>query len=303
MNIIKFKDIKIDTKDNSTSVELFNNTFRNKYCYAISWKWAVPFDVIDNNGVRNIEETGDFPVGMTVLDIDEFKEYIDLALTEKSNNVNKFKEFNKFTPDIDITLDDLKKFRFWLADTLLNIYDNTDDLTEKQTQMLTYYQKNMYDVVIDQLSNFKSTSNSSVSYISSSCSCTQNVSLLSDITTTCDPISTYRKEIYNYMVEVFRELDFWKDMEDEFIEEFKKYIDGIIAYDLPLYESDYISDFADCSCVNGSNLKQQPLMSILKNLSTSLGYILNNEIEGHKNFISDSLYNWSSKLYEKMYWI
>jgi hypothetical protein len=43
-------------------------------------------------------------------------------------------------------------------------------------------------------------------------------------------------------------------------------------------------------------------MEILKRLSVSLGYIRDGQINSHKNYINDALYDWSSILYEKMKW-
>lgn len=228
-------------------------------------------------------------------------QYVDTETTEKINNVNKYKAYNEFIPDSEITLDELKKFRWWLADTLLAMDEGVGDYDDKTNQMLEYYQKNMYNEVIDQLTNFKS-DNAKITFSTmNTCACTQN--LTTEFTTSgCDPIAIYRQNIYEYMVKTFSEIDFWKDLDIDFLSDFKLYIDGIISYNLPLYTSEYVTEFADCSCVNVADTAQKLLQQILKNLSTSLGYMIDGQVDGHKNFIIDSFNSWASKLYEKMYW-
>jgi len=296
MNIIKFKDTK---KDNDIVYE----TFRNQYCYAVSWKWAVCLEAVSIEKVKEWEQNNTEP-DVTHIEISDYTDCIDFEVTEKINSVAKYIQYNNFTPATDITLNELKKFRTWLAHTLIEIEGDTKEYSEKVKQMLTYYAEGMYDSVILGLSNFPSSvTSATISTTSSSCACTQNAVILGNVTSACDPVATYRQAIYEFMVKTFRELDFWKSMEEEFLKEFKKYIDGIIAYNFPLYTSDYVSDFADCSCVNVANTAQELLMNILKNLSTSIEYIRTGNIDGHKNFINDSLYAWSSRLYEKMYWV
>ena len=80
------------------------------------------------------------------------------------------------------------------------------------------------------------------------------------------------------------------------------YIRNIINTNLPLYTTSYISNYAECGCLSEKDLEQQTNIQILKNLEKSLNYIIENKIEGNRNFISDSFTKWSSLLYEKMYW-
>ena len=101
------------------------------------------------------------------------------------------------------------------------------------------------------------------------------------------------------MVTNFSDINFWSDFSSVFIEEFKQYIDNIIALDLPLQTS-VSTNYEDCSCL--SNSAQLSNMDILRRLSKALGYFLEDEVKGNKNFISKALQDWSSILYENMRW-
>ena len=48
--------------------------------------------------------------------------------------------------------------------------------------------------------------------------------------------------------------------------------------------------------------EQTSLQIILKKLSESLQYIAEEQLTGHKNYITDSFKEWSEKLYEMMEW-
>ena len=100
---------------------------------------------------------------------------------------------------------------------------------------------------------------------------------------------------------MFSTYDFWNQFSEEFILTFKRYIENIVRVGLPLSKNQYSSVFVDCSCVSSSMQAQN--VSILNNLITALGYIYNNDINGHKNFINDSLKTWAESLYEDMYWM
>ena len=102
------------------------------------------------------------------------------------------------------------------------------------------------------------------------------------------------------MVELFSNYSFWTQWAPEFINEFKKYIDNIITCDFVLSKTSWVNSFVDCTCQDKQT--QNSFIEILKNLSTSLGYIKDNQITGHKNYINDSLLKWSQILYENMKW-
>lgn len=296
MNIVKFQDLHIEGD------ALFNDNFKGKYCYAPRMTWAVPFDVLTEGSYTRLEIDGDINTVSTYIALSDYTDYIDEDSAERANSITKYVSFNNFVPDTKLTLDELKLFRRWLASTLLDMDEDTKDYDEKTVQMLSYYKQDMYDEVVKQLSNFRVIDNKIVFATTSTCNCTPVIGAQLSTTSTCDPIAIYRQAIYDFMVKTFSNIDFWKDLDVEFLQEFKLYIDGIIGYNLPLYISDYVSEFADCSCVNASITAQQLLQGILKNLSTSLQYMIDNQVDGHKNFIADSLREWSSKLYEKMQW-
>ena len=80
----------------------------------------------------------------------------------------------------------------------------------------------------------------------------------------------------------------------------KHYIDNIIKSGLPLSNGANSDLYKDCICIDkqieNNNSK------ILSKLSISLEYIYSGEWKDHKNYIKDSLYDWSSNLYENMMW-
>ena len=104
------------------------------------------------------------------------------------------------------------------------------------------------------------------------------------------------------MVEMFGDINFWLRFDDNsgFIEEFKKYIDNIAKCNLVLHKSEYVSDFVDCGC--DTTDEQSDMIKILQKLSQSLQYIIDKDIKGHKNYITDSLDSWARYLYELMEW-
>ena len=102
------------------------------------------------------------------------------------------------------------------------------------------------------------------------------------------------------MVLMYSNVSFWQQWSSEFINEFKKYIDNIIKCNFVLTQSPQFTGFIDCGCQSKS--EQDRAIEILKKLSLSLGYIRDGKSHRYKNFINDSLHEWSSVLYEKMRW-
>lgn len=99
------------------------------------------------------------------------------------------------------------------------------------------------------------------------------------------------------MCTIFSDINYWIPQLD-ICKEFKKYIDNIINLNLPLTTN----TITNIDCINIDISEQDLLMNILKNLSKALEYIITCDIEGHKNFISNSFTSWAVKLYEKMRW-
>lgn len=237
---------------------------------------------------------------------DLIKDYVDSEPTVKANSVVKYIEANSFHPDDNITIEELKNFRWWLAHELIELNDETEERYDV-IEMLRYYEQNMYDDTVKHLSTF--TPKTSVDVLTatnrSTCGCQggTGVNTLASGLTVCDPIYTYRKAVYEKMVDTFSSVDFWKEQPVIFLEEFKKYIDGIIKMNFPLYTVKYISDLYDCGCLSNAESTQARLIGYLKNLSQSLGYMIADDMSSHKNFIGDSFNKWASYLYEKMSWI
>lgn len=260
-------------------------------------------------------------------------EYVDIEETSNANSVVLFLAANKYSSDEDITVEELKKFRTWLA-TYLLYFDQDDEgkqqykiFDEETTHMLLYYKKEMYDDVIKYLSKFSDQTFTLVSTVSScgcnslgtvggtvvntlpytnlkmtSCGCNTNALSGNKAIDRCDPIMIYRKNIYLKMVKTFSVIDFWKTFGKNFLTDFKKYIDGIIKLNLPLTTSTFISTFADCGCLNQADAEQLKNISILKDLSRSIQYLIDDQESGNKNFIQNTLQSWSSLLYESMRW-
>lgn len=256
-----------------------------------------------------------------------FEQYINTAMTTKVNSISKYIAENNYISDIDITLEELMNFRTWLATSVLDIEEADDEMEfgDDVKLMLNYYKSGMYDDVVkafQALGQYAKVLNMS-SVATNGCGCqssanSQILNLLQGTTvgktmttlnladiniTTCDPVEMYRKYIYNCMVETFKDYKFWEQMPKPFILEFAKYIRGIIDNNLPLYQSQYLTTFADCACLNDPNASQLALQAILEKLYKSLMYIYNDEIKEHKNYMNEAFLEWSSRLYERMYWV
>ena len=348
MNIVKLKDILLDKSCGLSpeKIELFNTQFKGRYVHCINWTYLVPLESMDNKAAielsnklckKSLEPTvavDDLQsikkdITTTSIDkyswfyLDELAEYVDRNDTEKVNAIYKYIEYNSFTPDKELTLEQIKMFRTWLATVLFNLLFPEPDV-EKNTiaAMLNYYKNEMNDSVIDTLASFHvdmpqvgiyTAGVQGVTGINilspvkkSSCSCTQSstAALLAQPSSVsvCDPIAIYRKALYSQMVDVFSDIKFWMQREKDLLLEIKRYIDAIIKLNLPLTASQYVSELYDCNCLTSTDSAQERLMSILKNLSTAFDYMANDKVTGNKNFIGDTLNQWATKLYEIMRW-
>ena len=340
MNIVKLKDIILDESCGLSpeKIELFNTKFKGRYVHCINWTYLVPLEEMTNEAAIELSKKlcidlfSDLKAiqkGITTTtSIDQYpwfylrelEKYIDVNDTEKVNAIYKYIEYNSFTPDKELTLEQIKIFRTWLATVLFNLLKEPD--VEKNTiAMLNYYKNDMTDDVIDTLASFHVdmpqvgiytegvqgvTGINIISSIKkSSCSCTHSsiAAMLAQPSSVsvCDPIAIYRKALYSQMVDVFSDIKFWKKQK-ELLPEIKRYIDAIIKLNLPLTASQYVSELYDCNCLTSTDSAQERLMSILKNLSTAFDYMANDKVTGNKNFIGDTLNQWASKLYEIMRW-
>ena len=245
MNIIKLKDVVMP--DHMPQAELFNKYLKGKYAYWIQMRYIVSFDHMRHEGYVACEEdvkkllqkengTYPRPYGAPCIDVYDkgIIEFVDSLETDRINNTVDFRMKNKYVTDEDITVDELKKFRQWLASEIL-LMDQTElgeqkhsYLTDEETHTMQYYASNMYDSTIKILTEFGGstvvTSNPTVS--SCGCSASTDLSALYTVSA-CDPISIYRKNLYSKMVEMFSSIEFWQKWSPEFIGVFKRYIDNL----------------------------------------------------------------------------
>lgn len=348
MNIVKLKDIILDESCGLSpkKIELFNTHFKGRYVHCINWTYLVPLEAMDNEAaielskelcidsleptvaVDDLQEIQKDITTTTSIDqypwfyLRELAEYVDVNDTEKVNAIYKYIEYNSFTPDKELTLEQIKMFRTWLATVLFNLLSKEPDVEKNTIAMLNYYKNEMNDNVIDTLASFHvdmpqvgiyTAGVQGVTGINvlspvkkSSCSCAQSstAALLAhpSSVSVCDPIAIYRKALYSQMVDVFSDINFWMQREKDLLLEIKRYIDAIIKLNLPLTASQYVSELYDCNCLTSTDSAQERLMSILKNLSTAFDYMANDNVTGNKNFIGDTLNQWATKLYEIMRW-
>ena len=237
--------------------------------------------------------------------------YVDQEGTDSANNIMPFERANKFTTDSDLTLEEIKKFRTWLAKTLLSFDCNAGGIqknqlyTESFTNILEYYASGMYNTVVKALMEINPTININ-NIVDNACGCgcgseADLSNLYNGCTSFCDPLDAYRKYVYGKMVEKFSDIDFWDEFSDIFLMEFKAYIDNIIRLNLPLSQSSYVSVFTDCPCTGKDGI-QESSTDILKRLSQSLEYMYTDDKKGHINYISKAFADWASILYELMEW-
>ena len=315
MNIVKIKDVHLpvdpDTKEPLVDPTIFEYV-KDKYCYLINWKWIVPFEyTVDEQKITfndyiecstDDKAPEDYPYA-NLLDYVNLG-LVDFALTEKANSIAIFIEANYFSSDNDITLDELKKFRTWLAQTLLRVLVDVEnyDITE----MLKYYAENMFDTTVQHLTHFVPKNSVDIlnAAVKNTCGCASQTTVNTVGTiTTCDALLLYRKAVYEKMVEIFSDISFWSELEPELLLEIKKYIDGIIHHNLPLYKVDYVSDLYDCGCLSDADASQERLIGYLKSLSKAFEMMAEGKVQGNRNFIGDALNRWAAYLYERMYWV
>lgn len=320
MNIIKLKDILMPDKYNMS--ELYNMHLKGKYAYWIQMRYIVPFEFMGHEGYVACEEditkllmkadgTYPKPYGCPYIDMyDEDKcimRYIDLEETDIANNISKYRTANDQTTDFDITISELKLFRKKLATMILdynNIYINDSGslIDSVEESVLKYYMNDMYDEAVKSLLMFgnQQVTLSTVDTTCGCCSSTTLTSLNNSSLNICDPLSIYRKSIYNKMVTMFSDVEFWKRWPNELLVVMKKYIDNILKVGLIVNNNTVDpSIYRDCTCSNSNTNTNQ---NILEKLSKSLDYMIEGQEKSHYNYIKDSLYNWASLLYEYMQW-
>ena len=327
MNIVKFKDIMLDETD--PRAMLFNEKFRGKYCWCVNWMWCVSFEDMTTDEYIAASKNNAVPDGTEFLLVADYGDLADQGAITRANSIDSYILSNSYVPS-EFTLDQIKKFRTFVAESLLvnekawdKEYDET--LTEKITKMLTYYKNGMWDEVIKSLAEFSNsaalnitgtytdcgcggtTSSSSLMLrdpsgmyrSASSCGCSSaNAALL--LANTCDCVSLYRANIRNFMIDIFSDWRFWDKVTDTVVPDMIEMLKAILEAGLPLTFNSTDVIYGDCSCLGGNTDDAGKL--IVSNLIKALTYIKDDDVVAHKNFVKKSLFAWASKLYEWMEW-
>ena len=316
MNIVKFKDTVAPTDMGLSDAAWFNENLRGRYAYWILCQYVVPLESIEVDTAIECEIDG-----VSVLDRAEVKyldifdqeyawvrepEYWDNKETDAVNSVEKYLRLNAYTPDDDITLDELKNFRNWLAGEMLKYGEWEPDTVH----MLEYYANGMNDEIVKWLSYFgiqKPTVSSSFTSTNCGCSGTSNLSSLysTDLTLTCDSLAVYKNNIKSKMIEVFSDIETWKGLRGSgLLEDIVKYLDNIVTVNLPLVSTGSTVDVFSCKCLGDTNYAQKSMQDILGSLAASFQYIIDGDdvIKTNKNKIATSLSDWATNLYENMEW-
>ena len=297
MNIIKLKDT---TKEGDA---YYNAHLRGKYAWWPRQMMVVAFEDMTQPEYSQAEQTTDkgFFSMMTEhwYDVMDIMPYVDSIETNRINDVNMYIEANSNTPDADLTMDDLKRFRSWLAEALLL----ESGICDSVKLMLEYYAGGMWDSAINGLSLMSQYTDVQLG-VGSGCACGCGSSLTlaelyGNLSASCDSVGIYRKSMYNLMVMTFSDLDFWLSKNVEFIKRFKDYIDNILKMNLIPTSTTYIQPFAECGCATDMSSHNR---NILQSLATALGYLTECGVSGHKNFIRSAFTDWATYLYELMYW-
>lgn len=319
MNIVKFKDTvaPIELED----AEWFNDNLRGKYAFWIRCRYIIPLTSISLSDAVEYEVDITALINSSIKYIDTFEnieqdeehwvcgtEYWDEAETDAINDVSKYISLNKYVPDDDITMEELKNFRNWLATQMLEVGDWDDDTTH----ILTYYSNNMSDDVMKWLTYFGTPVTTSSAPVSVPCGCggTSNISsLYNDGVSMCDTISIYRNNIKQGMINLFSNIDTWTSIKTTgVLEDIVVYLRNIITTNLPLVTEDTPLDTFSCKCLGDNDYAQQQAQMILENLIDCFNFIIedtasNPTIKKNKNKIITTLSKWATNLYENMEWV
>lgn len=321
MNIIKFKDI-IAEGHIAAEDQFFNESLRGKYAHWVHCRYIVSMDDVPDiyqiiEFEKNIDSLINSETPYIDLGDDENHEYthwiatesyIDWTITNKANAIGQYIRSNEFVPK-DITKEELKEFRTWLAEQIMTI---NPDLSDNEFHVLSYYAQEMEDNTIDWLKVFgQQTVSVNNEFSESSCGCTGNSnisSLYSNTASICDPISIYKTNIYQMMVAMFSNIEFWSKLNEldvDFLDRVIVYLNGIIDADFPLVtENNPLLDVYSysCGCLGDVNFAQAQAQEILRNLIIAFNMIKGENVAGNKNSIVKNLSVWASKLYEAMRW-
>lgn len=292
MNIVKFKDVILEGDD------LFNTYLKGQYVYAINWQWLHP--ITPDFGNREYISASKNPLELTIrIGYTDYIDYIDMDETTRINDVKLFMYKNTQKTDIDITIEDVKKFRTNLAIWLWDYNLINENFDVKIRTMVNYYRQNMNDETTRILINIMGTTYSPVTvstFVSSNtCGCgSTNVQQLQS-SGSCNTLDTYVQAIHFIMFNTFSDYTFWLD-KTEICQRMIKYLQTIINQNLPLTTE---TDVINCSTIHiDYQLRHQQQ---LQNVITALEYIVNDDINGNKNFITQALRGFA-EMYDRLQW-
>lgn len=287
MNLIKFKD-NIRPGD-----AYFNTYLKDQYAYWVRMRYVIPMSVISISDYVSLERDIDLlktldPIYWDLEDPGDMKAYIDEAETNKINDPKTYEHHNRYVCDPDITTDEVKKFRTWLAQQLLQ--NRTNDW--KEERVFKYYVGGMMDDTVRWFAEINTNTNTFQQVTTSPCGCGQVSTQSTNNLKVCDPLLIYRESIRNQMMALFSDLYFWLGLPLPLLKEIKIYLDHITRLGLQLRKTD--DRFIDCCDKNSNKIN-------LEGVSKAFEYMILDEVNGNKNFIAGQLRTLAN-VYEWLYW-
>jgi hypothetical protein len=286
MNLIKFKD-NIRPGD-----AYFNTYLKDQYAYWVRMRYVIPMSVISIHDYVSLERDIDLlktldPIYWDLEDPGDLKAYIDEAETNKINDPKTYEHHNRYVCDPDITTDEVKKFRTWLATQLLQNRTNN----WKEERVFKYYVGGMMDDTVRWFAESPVTSPMNP-ITTTPCGCGQVSTTNPNSIKVCDPLLIYRESIRNQMMALFSDLYFWLGLPLPLLKEIKIYLDHITRLGLQLRKTD--DRFVDCCDKNSNKIN-------LEGVSKAFEYMILDEVNGNKNFIAGQLRTLAN-VYEWLLW-
>ena len=287
MNLIKFKD-------NIRPGDAYVNTYlKDQYAYWVRMRYVIPMSVISISDYVSLERDIDLlktldPIYWDLEDPGDMKAYIDEAETNKINDPKTYEHHNRYVCDPDITTDEVKKFRTWLAQQLLQNRTNN----WKEERVFRYYVGGMMDDTVRWFAEANTNTNTFQQVTTSPCGCGQVSTQSTNNLKVCDPLLIYRESIRNQMMALFSDLYFWLGLPLPLLKEIKIYLDHITRLGLQLRKTD--DRFIDCCDKNSNKIN-------LEGVSKAFEYMILDEVNGNKNFIAGQLRTLAN-VYEWLYW-
>ena len=294
MNLIKFKD-NIRPGD-----AYFNTYLKDQYAYWVRMRYVIPMSVISIHDYVSLERDIDLlktldPIYWDLEDPGDLKAYIDEVETNKINDPKTYEHHNRYVCDPDITTEEVKKFRTWLANQLLQ--NRTNDW--KEERVFKYYSGGMMDDTVRwfaEIGNLQPMN----PITTTPCGCGQVSTQNPNSLRVCDPLLIYRESIRNQMMALFSDLYFWLGLPLPLLKEIKIYLDHITRLGLQLRKTDdrfidgLASRFVDCCDKNSNKIN-------LEGVSKAFEYMIFDEVNGNKNFIAGRLRTLAN-VYEWLLW-